>query len=126
MCEELDTLNREAYLKLTYGKFTEEKSQIDYDCEMEVAYIDECRRIVEDGEELPQFHKAEFCKKWREENVKPPLRNYDEETERKLELIRSSTAQFAVTKFMEHRQNGAEDFLLEQLGSGVLQIKGEE
>ena len=49
----------------------------------------------------------------------------DSETKRKLEFIRQSTADFAVTKMMEHRADGAKDWLFENLKNKQLQLGGE-
>lgn len=50
--------------------------------------------------------------------------NCDDETKRKLEFIRQSTADFAVTKMMEHRADGAKDWLFENLKNKQLQLGG--
>lgn len=51
--------------------------------------------------------------------------NPDEQTRAKLEFIRQATASFAVTKMIEHRAEGAKDWLLENLKNKQLLIKGE-
>jgi len=123
MCEALDEMNKDAYCKLTYGRYTDKLglAELEYSCKMdeaELAAFEKCGK--------KDFSRYDFKVKYREENPfdKEQFRSYDDATERNLEFIMRSTADFAVTKYSEHRANGAQDFLLGCCEKGQLLIGG--
>ena len=130
MCEVLDDLNRDAYAKLTHGKYNNELSTAEmmHDHKLHEAELE----AYENCEDKDKFSRYEFKTKWRDENPfdREQYRAYDEQTERNLEFIMHGTADFAETKCCEYRAGGQKDFLLTQcqgnqmLGNPVIALKG--